>query len=589
MPGVLLVLVATALFFGLWWNRVLAPNGAGDLEGLTSLNAGLLPYRDYFFQSPPGIFLLWLPIAPLCANNMAAIAFAGVMTRIALVLALYGACRTFAGPLVSAGASVAACLLAATAFADTPQYYNQLTSGIAGLICLTWALQARVRSPAIGLAGAVLTGLLTGLNLLLKQTTGGLVLAVIVALAVGDGWLTRRPGWVMRLGAICLGIGLALGAGILWLVGHGLLGASLDASFVSGPAAKGSLLSVLLRPVSNVLTWYLLPENLVATGICVALRSLRPGTDLRGAPVGLVLIGLGLACGIVFGQLTNAVVLGSAGIAFFGTLLAMFEEGWATWRAPTAARTDPFLRTGLFAIAAASAYGLEISWMFCEMVIPGFAFYVAWCLSDVGVPVQVEARDARRRWRLVGLAGLAGLAVLSVERKVTAPFVWAYWEEPPLYAARGASHLPALAGMNLSRETARFYDDVTDAITSHSRPGETLLVYPHMPVFYTLADRRPVGHAIVHWFDTCPDALALSEAEKLRAAPPPVVVAMVLPPEVYDVGEALYRNGRRSGQRDLWATIEEITAGYELVYEHPAPGSGFPIRVWARPGSAQPK
>lgn len=581
--GALSVLLATSLFFAMWWNRVLAPMGSSELEYITALDAGILPYRDYFFHSPPGFFLLWLPVARLCANNMAAIAFTGVVLRIGLALALYGACRTLAGPTVSAIASVVACLLAATAFADAPQYYNQITSGIAGLICLTWAIGAGSRSPATGVTAALLTGLLVGFNALLKQTTGGMVLIVVVALALGEVLLTRRPGWAARLGGLGVGIGTALGAGLLWLVWHGLLYDCLDASFVSGPAAKGSLVSVLLRPVLNLFWWYLIPENLVTAGICLSLRSLRPGTDARGRPGGLALILVGLALGVVFDKGTSAILLGSAGIAFFGMLLAMFEEGLATWRAPVTSRSAPFLRTGVFAIAAASAYGLQVSWMFAEMVVPGFALYVAWCLGAM----EHEPDEGRRLGRRLAFASLAVVAVLSLGRKVTTPYVWGYWSEPPLYEARGASKLPALAGMNLSATTVSLYDNVTEAVVSHSRPGDTLLVYPHMQGFYTLTDRRPVGDAIVHWFDTCPDALALSEAAKLRAAPPPVVVALVLPPEVYDMAESLYRNGRRSGQRELWATIEEITAGYELVYEQEAPGSGFPVRVWARPGSAR--
>src|SRR6266404_3945308 len=60
--GALVATLVPLAYMLLWWNRYLAPNSGGDLLMMVGNSLDFLPYRDYHFQSPPGvpIFLGWL-------------------------------------------------------------------------------------------------------------------------------------------------------------------------------------------------------------------------------------------------------------------------------------------------------------------------------------------------------------------------------------------------------------------------------------------------------------------------------------------------------------------------------------------------
>ncbi len=60
--GALVATVVPFCYMLLWWNRYLAPNSCAELLMMGTHSFDLLPYRDYQYQSPPGmpLFLGWL-------------------------------------------------------------------------------------------------------------------------------------------------------------------------------------------------------------------------------------------------------------------------------------------------------------------------------------------------------------------------------------------------------------------------------------------------------------------------------------------------------------------------------------------------
>lgn len=167
-------------------------------------------------------------------------------------------------------------------------------------------------------------------------------------------------------------------------------------------------------------------------------------------------------------------------------------------------------------------------------------------------------------------------------RKHVSPYSWGFWTEAPLAESRVEPRTPGLEGFLLSEFTARFFDDVTMRIQEVSKPGDRLLVYPHMPIFYALSHRRPAGFVFSYWFDICPDEDAIRDANEILAHPPAVMVVLDVPPSVYLTSEAMYRRGRPSGQRRMAAAIATLSPQYRSTYQIPSPGSGLPVRVLVR-------
>ncbi len=262
-----------------------------------------------------------------------------------------------------------------------------------------------------------------------------------------------------------------------------------------------------------------------------------------------------------------------AALSTFGCLLLIASS------LPTVLRRDADLPAVklfyAYCIAFASGYGMAVSWPMNEyMAFPSLGLILA--------AISAQRPDLTRPpYRTCAIAVVATILFATVFQKVNTPFFWGGWSEPPPWSAATRSKLPQLDGFILSKDTAHFYDEVTDLIHQHSQPDETILVYPNMPVFYALGERRPATRSLAHWFDTCPDSLAIADAERIREKPPAVIVAMILPDKQVEFEERMFRNGQPSGQRVLWSTIEELTKKYDEVGEFEAAGNDYKIRVWS--------
>ncbi len=275
----------------------------------------------------------------------------------------------------------------------------------------------------------------------------------------------------------------------------------------------------------------------------------------------------------VLGLSIRTVNFAVAALSTFGCLLLIASS------LPTILRRGADLPAALlfyaYCVSFACGYGMAVSWPMVEyMAFPALGVILA--------AISARRPDLTRPpYRGCAIAVVATILFATVFQKVNTPFFWGGWTEPPPWSSTTRSKLPQLDGFILSKHTADFYDEVTDLIRKHSRPDETILVYPHMPGFYALGERRPATRSLAHWFDTCPDGLALADAERIREKPPAVIVAMVLPEKQIAFEERMFRDGQPSGQRVLWHTIEELTKNYDEVGEFEAPGSNNKIRVWS--------
>jgi hypothetical protein len=265
--------------------------------------------------------------------------------------------------------------------------------------------------------------------------------------------------------------------------------------------------------------------------------------------------------------------LSAAALSTFGCLLLIASS------LPGVLRRDADLPTArlfyAYCVSFACGYALAISWPFFEyMAFPALGVV----LAAVSVRRPDLLRPPYRRW---AVAFVAVILFTAIYQKVNTPFFWAGWCEPPPWSANVKSKLPQLEGFVLSKDTADFFDDVTDLIRKHSAPDERILVYPHLPIFYALSERRPATRSVQHWLDVCPDNVARADAERIRETPPAVIVAMEIPDEQMKSDERMFRGGQPGGQRAVWDAIQDVTNRYDEVGKFEAPGSGFKIKVWS--------
>lgn len=141
---------------------------------------------------------------------------------------------------------------------------------------------------------------------------------------------------------------------------------------------------------------------------------------------------------------------------------------------------------------------------------------------------------------------------MLVEIKYARPYYWWNATSPDIREKlETTDKIMMLRGIYTSADNLRIIDEITTEIRSGSKPSDSVLLFPNIPVFYLFADRKPPGKAIVHWFDFLPDGYAVKEAELIRKNSPKVIVYLDLGPLVWEAHERLFRNGKPSGQRKV--------------------------------------
>ncbi|MBR1504827.1 MAG: hypothetical protein IJ614_01810, partial [Prevotella sp.] len=90
------------------------------------------------------------------------------------------------------------------------------------------------------------------------------------------------------------------------------------------------------------------------------------------------------------------------------------------------------------------------------------------------------------------------------------------------------------------------------------------------------------GYAPITWFDVCPDEIAEDVARECFAHPPKMVVWHNMDQENWDTVEKVFRNGQRSGQREIQRFYDEVvTRDYRLLLRANNHRDGM-LELWLR-------
>lgn len=579
------VVVVSASYMLLWWNRYLSPNSGGEIFYLSEFAAGRIPHRDFYYFAPPGGFLTSLAVGLVAGAHQIAFHLYGLCFRVLALWVLFRWLKRWVDPKVAAFAVIVTGVVAAGDISDYPNFFQHQALGFSlfGAFAASTSIRA---SGAPRVAWAALAGLLLGMNLLYKQTTGVLVFGVVTGFLALGTWLFGDLRSAARsIGAELAGFALPVSAVIVWLSSNGALAPFIDQVFVAGPASKGGIVASLARPFLG--TYYLghllVCAILAMMALAVVAATLLATKDPKAAPPTTLVMTLAVLLLLVAGVLGTRVAMSDrtpllAGVYFgmlggppmaLATVVLGRRHGWS--------RERVFDLLFLAAIAFVCAFSMSISFpAFEPMAYPGLAVVLSFFIGVRPCPRAGRAAQG-------GLVAIALLTLfVATWRKHVHPYEWGFWSEPPLATSRVEPRTEGLEGFLLSEHTARFFDDVTSQIRSFSRPEDRLLVYPHMPIFYALSHRRPAGFVFSYWFDICPDLDVIRDAKEVLANPPAVIVVLDLPPSVYLASEAMFRNGRPSGQRHMAAAIATLEPQYRCTYQAPSSGSGLPIRVLVR-------
>lgn len=560
--GAFAVALLTTVFSLLYWNRFLAPSGGWTFFYLAEqMLQGRLPYRDIFFVVTPLEIFKLAGIIRLFGDTIAAARIEALIERSVLSLLLYFVMTRFTRPVSAVIASFLGMVVLASDNADALVHYHidSVFFAVCALACAVAASRP---------AAYFFCGFFAGCSLLTKQTTGAGVTAALAVVLMLLNWRSMVPflaGWCVPLAAF-----------IAWLACNHAVGSFAKAAFTTS-SSKGSPLAILLRPVLQF-------PGMFAFGVVITVAALlwirsQPPNE-RELPMrtlaiasGLCAVALGTgaiikAPNVVRGTLENMTIL----VGFIGSGAIFFECVRRQFTTGLNLREQRIWLAS--AVAFACSYMLSLSWaLFAAMAAPSVPL-VAGLAAD-----RLAGSEPKKFWMFS--AACMVIIFVSASGKFAEPYSWMSWPEPSVSRATRSPELTKLAGLKISDPTLQITQDIATLIATHTRPGDTLLVFPYFPIFYSLSGLNPPTYGFNHYIDVCPDADCRADAASLANQPPEAIIYMRETPGDWARDEGVFRAGRRSGSHDMAEAIERLLPSYHKLLSASTPG-GRSLEVYSK-------
>jgi hypothetical protein len=574
--GAILAAISTLAFTLLYWNRFLSVScAAAFLYPAELWLQGKVPYRDFFFIAPPLTLMKSALLIHWFGHTVAVLRIGAVIERVLLSgLVSWWLSRYFRATACFLGTFVAFVVFASDP-ADALASYHHESVFWAVLAGFSACMFLSRRRTGASLA-ALLSGFFCGLCFLTKQTTGAAItLCIPVVIAFLETGNLRRN---LRF-ATWFGAGWIVPCGVTagWLLRHHALDDFVTCVFLSG-AAKGPAVAVFLRPFLDrpVLAAFVTVALLAGSRVIKRARV----SAVAEPPILLVCVfaamtaslplawhtAAGQAFPLIWAKLALAPFLAAA---LMGSLLLLARYGWLALRKDASPLTREIVLIG--SVAAAIAYALSMSFAYYgPMVVPGLALVVAFATDRGGSGL-----------RNLLCASVICFAVLfsQAESKLQAPSDWMDWPESAVPAAQYRSKFPQLRGLQFSESTGAIVDRLSEAIQANTRPGDTMLVYPYFPIFYSLTGLRHTTYSYSHYSDVAPDAVCRRDVQTLLRDPPTVILRMIRPESSLLRDEQLYRAGGASGVRRIEAALDELSVKYRVLETAEVPNTKAKLLV----------
>lgn len=209
---------------------------------------------------------------------------------------------------------------------------------------------------------------------------------------------------------------------------------------------------------------------------------------------------------------------------------------------------DGFAFAALATGSVASVYAAMMTVNGSSFPLKGFGSVVVMALCWV-LSLSCVNQTCLRGFVLIALIVTIGQ---SYAQKLFLPYCWGCFVETSVDQHCESVDIPELAGLRLDSTQARNITNLIALIQRNSSEDDDLYVFPHAPILNVLAKRHsPASYMAVHFFDVCADDFAIRDAERLRQAPPKVVVWCDLGEPTWLIHEKFFREGHPCGQRAI--------------------------------------
>lgn len=153
---------------------------------------------------------------------------------------------------------------------------------------------------------------------------------------------------------------------------------------------------------------------------------------------------------------------------------------------------------------------------------------------------------------------IGNILIINVQRCSFPYHWWGVGISPSLYSANFTYKDPYLKGILGEKKIVNEMNRMYDLLNSNKKHGDTLYSFPHINYFNVMTGLDSPTFAKVHYFDVCPDKVAVNDAELLIEKLPTFIVWQELSENEWELHENLFRNGNKSGQRHLKLAVEKL-------------------------------
>ena len=235
-------------------------------------------------------------------------------------------------------------------------------------------------------------------------------------------------------------------------------------------------------------------------------------------------------------------------------------------------------KNGIIPISLFSFLGITISLILVSLIssvveeifmLPVAAMFFALILNRLNLTFLVN--------QLILGGSLLILIVAVITQKQISPYSWHGWQTPGINSeyTYNISKVHGLEGYIIEQETEMAFETIIDIINTQTTSQDKVYQFPHIPLFNVLTEREIGTYAVVHYFDVCPDSVAIDDAKLLYNDPPKIVIWCEFGDDLWNFHENYFRSGNPSGQRAIREFYNNyVQLNYTKVYEFKS------ISVW---------
>ncbi|HSU61633.1 MAG TPA: hypothetical protein VLI55_20155 [Bryobacteraceae bacterium] len=588
IAGALVVSLVVILFFSLYVDRFAGlRSGDGSFQAGHAMLHGSIPYRS-FNSGPPLDGVISGAVLWVFGERVSVMRAWGVAQHVLMGILLYcWLLRLFQPRHATLATLLAVIVSAGDPSNGIPSYGFEASSFflLSGFLCLL--ASERGRSARLFIAYSASAGICAALSLGTKQSLGAGATVGIPLLAAIYIWHEggARKAWIFLAG-FAAGWMLIAGSVLLWLAKAGVVRQFLVDVFKKGPSAKAAHPSDFVVRAAHA-AWGVRWGFFAACGVlAVCWAAFRRAGALEQPlaprdekPIHLVFIALlstiSISLGAAAAYAGKWPLKGFANftvyISLLGTALLLAYYAFRLFRGKLSSREAQL------AFVAGISFGIalmiSLSWPASyDMAFPALAVTTAAILHG------------STRWlRSLTYAAFALVLIAMTAEKLNCPHGFHEWTDQPVRLANTYSSQPMLKGILLPKATAELIDQAVAIAHEHVTRQDTIYIYPEFGILSTLIGRRGATSTGSHNIDVETDELARSEAKQLLAARPAVLIYYPTPEWSLRADERIWRSGKRSGQRDIIAAIEELARSYRLAASFRIPPNDSAIQIYVRP------